>query len=125
MELSNYVKFQLLQHACTGIKKCDPLCQIAAKFYPRTIESFHDFIQIDLLPKLRDEYKKDNDRYTLAQTIRRSEPVYMAQDADKRQPLETFLSDWFRNKNGELETIYAIILYERRTQRLPLKLRKR
>ncbi|KAL4974983.1 hypothetical protein BDW66DRAFT_138276 [Aspergillus desertorum] len=34
----------------------------------------------------------------------------MAQDAEKRQPLETFLSDWFRNKNGELETIYVIIV---------------
>lgn len=34
----------------------------------------------------------------------------MAQDADRRQPLETFLSDWFRNKNGELETIYVIVV---------------
>lgn len=62
------------------------------------------------MPKLRDEYKKDGDQYTLAQTIRKSEPVYMAQDADRRQPLETFLSDWFRNKNGELETIYVIVV---------------
>ena len=34
----------------------------------------------------------------------------MAQDTDKRQLLKIFLADWFRNKNGELETVYVIIV---------------
>jgi hypothetical protein len=75
------------------------------------------------LPKLSDEYKKDGDQYTLAQTIRKSEPVYMAQDADKRQLLETFLADWFQNKNGGLETIYVIVV-RKEDAKSPIKAQK-
>lgn len=47
----------------------------------------------------------------------------MAQDADKRQLLETFLADWFRNKSGELETIYVIVV-RKEDATTPIKAKK-
>ncbi|KAN0081824.1 hypothetical protein V8E54_003122 [Elaphomyces granulatus] len=64
----------------------------------RTIDSIEDFITTDLLPDVSRPgryVRRQTDRLRLATAVNKLEPVYISQNADRRQATDDLLKNWF------------------------------